>query len=101
MNSVNVFVETGKKKVFVGAVDWPGWSRGGKDEQKALQALVDYGPRYAQVLHGKDVEFQVPENTADLMVTERNPGNSTTDFGAPAVMLAADQEPIVQGEFER
>jgi hypothetical protein len=101
MNSVNAFVETGKKKVFAGAVDWPGWSRGGKDELKALQALVDYGPRYAQVLHGKDIEFQIPESTADLLVTERHPGNSTTDFGAPAVMLAADQEPIDQRELER
>jgi len=100
-NSVKVFVETGKKKVFTGAVDWPGWSRGGKEEQRALQALIDYGPRYAQVLHGKDIDFQIPESTADLMVIERHPGNSTTDFGAPAVMLAADQEPIDQLEFER
>lgn len=101
MNSVNVFVETGKKKVFVGAVDWPGWSRGGKDEQQALQALIDYGPRYAQVLQGKDIKLQVPSGTAALRVVERNPGNSTTDFGAPAVMLEADREPVDQMEFER
>ena len=25
MNSIKVFVETGKKKIFVGAVDWNGW----------------------------------------------------------------------------
>jgi hypothetical protein len=101
MISVKVFVETGKKKVFTGAVDWPGWSRGGKNEQKTLQALIDYGPRYAQVLHAKGIEFQIPESTADLMVTERHPGNSTTDFGAPAIMLEADKEPIDPVEYER
>ena len=101
MHSVKVFVETGKKKVFTGAIDWPGWSRGGKDEQKALQALIDYGPRYAQVLQGKDIDFQVPNGIENLIISERNPGNSTTDFGAPAVMLEADLEPINHLEFER
>jgi hypothetical protein len=101
MNSVNVFVETGKKKVFTGAVDWPGWSRGGKDEQKALQALIDYGLRYAQVLKNNAIDLTPPAGTADLIVIERVPGNSTTDFGAPAVMLAADAEPVDQVEYER
>ena len=101
MNTVNVFVETGKKKVFTGAVDWPGWSRGGKDEQQALQTFIDYGPRYAQVLKRVRIELSPPASTADLKVIERVPGNSTTDFGAPSVMLAADTEPIDQVGLER
>ena len=59
MNPIEVFVETGKKKTFAGAVDWPGWCRGGRDEAGALQALVDYGPRYARVLHGPGVHYPV------------------------------------------
>ena len=27
--TIRVFVETAQKKVFVSAVDWPGWSRAG------------------------------------------------------------------------
>jgi len=88
MNSIKVFVEIGKKRVFVGAVDWPGWCRSGRDEKTALQALIDYGPRYAQVLRSKEIEFQVPTDGSDLIVTERHDGNATTDFGAPAIMLA-------------
>jgi hypothetical protein len=101
MNSIKVFVEMGQKKVFAGAVDWPGWCRSGRDEKTALQAMVDYGPRYAQVLHLKEIEFQVPADASDLRVTERHAGNGTTDFGAPAVILDADREPMDRMEFER
>ena len=101
MNSIKVFVEIGKKRIFVGAVDWPGWSRSGRDEKTALQALMDYRPRYAQVLHSREIEFQVPTDASDLIVIERHAGNAATDFGAPAIMLDADREPIDRMEFER
>ena len=101
MNSINVFVEIGKKRIFVGAVDWPGWCRSTRDEKTALQALIDYGPRYAQVLHSREIEFQVPTDASDLIETERHDGNATTDFGAPAIVLDADREPIERMEFER
>lgn len=91
----------GKKRTFVGAVDWPGWCRSGRDEKTALQALVDYGPRYAQVLHSTEFDFQIPTEPSDLVVTERHDGNATTDFGAPAIILDADREPIGRVEFER
>ena len=101
MNSINVFVEVGKKRIFVGAVDWPGWCRSGRDEETALQALIDYALRYAQVLHCRGIEFQVPTDASDLIVTERHDGNTTTDFGAPAIKLDADREPIDRMELER
>ena len=85
MKSIKVFAEIGKKRVFADAVDWPGWCRNGRDEKTALQALVDYG--YAQVLHSREIEFQVPTDASVLIVTERHGGNATTDFGAPAIML--------------
>lgn len=101
MNSIKVFVEIGKRRVFVGAVDWPGWCRSGRDEKTALQALIDYGPRYAQVLHSREIDFQVPADSSDLVVTERHAGDATTDFGAPAIVLDGDREPIDRTEFER
>ena len=101
MNSIKVFVETGKKRIFIGAVDWPGLCRSARDEKMALQAVIDNGSRYAQVLHNKEIEFQVPNDASELIVTERHDGNSTTDFGAPAIILDVDREPIDQMEFER
>ena len=47
---MNIFIESGKKKVFVGAVEWPGWCRFGKDEPKALEAFLAYGERFANVI---------------------------------------------------
>jgi hypothetical protein len=101
MNSIKVFVEIGKRRVFVAAVAWPGWCRSGRDEKMALQALIDYGPRYAQVLHSTEIEFQVPTEPSELIVAERHDGNATTDFGAPAIVLDADREPLDRIESER
>lgn len=55
--AVAVYLEVGEKKTFAGALDWPGWCRSGKDEAAALQALFDYGPRYAKVLHTAKITF--------------------------------------------
>jgi hypothetical protein len=101
MNSIKVFLEIGNKKSFAGALDWPGWCRSGRDEKTALRTLIDYGPRYAQVLHRREIESQVPTDVSDLIVTERHAGNATTDFGAPGIMLDADREPVDRIEFER
>jgi hypothetical protein len=101
VNPTKAFLEVGKKRTFAGAVDWPGWCRSSRDEKMALQALIDYGPRYAQVLRNRDIEFQVPTDVADFVVTERHEGNATTDFGAPAISLQADSRPIDQPELER
>jgi hypothetical protein len=98
MNQLKVFLEIGKKKTFAGAVDWPGWCRSGKDEINAMQSLLDYAPRYAQVLAGSGLDFNPPDETAGLVVVERQPGNATTDFGAPDAILSSDQAEVNQTE---
>ena len=100
MTNIKVYLETGKKKVFASALDWPGWSRSGRDEKQALQTLLDYGPRYAQVLINSGLDFQLPVELAQLNILERYPGNSTTDFGAPAAVPEADSEPYRLDDFE-
>jgi len=100
MTPINVYIETGKKKVFTSAVDWPGWSRAGRDEDQALQVLFDYAPRYAGVLNYGGMDFQPPGELSHLTVTERHPGNSTTDFGAPAIIPDVDNEPFDIEVFE-
>ena len=47
--AIPVYLEVGEKRVFASAVDWPGWTRSGKDEDAALEKLAAYASRYAAV----------------------------------------------------
>jgi hypothetical protein len=100
MIPMNVYIETGKVKTFASAVDWPGWSRSGRDEDQALQALVDYGTRYAQVLESGEINFQLPQKPSEVTIVGRYAGNATTDFGSPAIIPDADRQPFDQQVFE-
>ena len=48
--AVAAYLEVGSRRVFAGAIEWPGWCRSGRDEETALRALVAYGPRYAAAI---------------------------------------------------
>ncbi len=89
-----VYVEVGDKRAFAGAIEWPGWCRTGRREDDALDLLLAYGTRYADVLAGSVRGFTVPRSRADLTVVERLTGDATTDFGAPSVAPAADERPL-------
>lgn len=89
------------KRTFAGAIDWPGWCRSGRDEQSALQALFEYGPRYARVLRPARLGFQAPAEASAFVVIERLKGNTTTDFGAPNIALASDAKSIGEAELQR
>jgi hypothetical protein len=100
-HEVDVYLEAGAKRTFAGALDWPGWSRSGKDEASALQALVDYAPRYAQVLRSGKFGFEAPTAVSSLATVERLKGNATTDFGAPGMIPAGDSRPVDEVELGR
>ncbi len=91
---IDVYLEVGKKRTFAGAIDWPGWCRSGRDESSALQALLDYAPRYARVLRIARFGFQPPASVSAFRLIERLSGDATTDFGAPGIALSADAAPI-------
>jgi hypothetical protein len=95
------YLEAGSRRVFAGALDWPGWCRGDRSEDGALQALVAYGPRYAAAIGPAARGLQAPTDTSALKVVERVKGNATTDFGAPAIQTASDQRPLDEPELER
>lgn len=97
---IDVYLEVGKKRTFAGAIDWPGWCRSGLDEESALQALVDYGPRYAKALQTGKVEFQSPADTSVFSIVERLKGNTTTDFGAPDIATSKDSKPVDNAELQ-
>jgi hypothetical protein len=90
--AVEVYLEMGAKRVFAGAVDWPGWSRSGKTEDVALETLAAYGARYADAVRAGGL--RPPARGSDLMVVERLKGDATTDFGAPGAAPDADRRPV-------
>jgi hypothetical protein len=98
---VAVALEVGKTRVFASALDWPGWSRSGRDEDAALASLLAYGPRYAAVMAGHVRGFRPPKTLAGLEVVERMRGDGSTDFGAPGQAAAAEGEPVTARELAR
>jgi hypothetical protein len=101
LNKIDVYLEVGKKRIFAGAIAWPGWCRSGRDETSTLQALFDYGPRYAHVLRTARLGFKALNDVSGLSVIERLEGNTTTDFGAPDIAPAGDSEPVNSVELQR
>jgi hypothetical protein len=101
MKPIDIVIETGQKRTFASALDWPGWSRSGKDEESALRTLLDYGPRYAHVLQHMNIEFQPPSDPSVFLITERSEGGSGTDFGAPEIPAEAEKGPLDSAELER
>jgi hypothetical protein len=96
-----VYLEVGQKKIFAGALDWPGWCRSARDEGAALATLAEYAQRYARIFSRTTIDFVPPADPATFTVVERLAGNSTTDFGAPDVAPARDAEPFDEAARER
>jgi hypothetical protein len=99
--TIDVYLEVGQKRTFAGALDWPGWCRRGSDEATALQALVDYGPRYARVFQRTALTFTPPDEVSAFNVVERLKGNDATDFGAANVAPTRDAEPFDDAALQR
>lgn len=96
-----IYLEIGQKKVFAVAVHWPGWCRFGQDEQLAVQRLIETAPRYARIAKQANLDFTVPDTTAQFDIVTRLDGNATTDFGAPDRPLTNDWDPLAAGELDR
>ncbi len=96
--TVPVYLESGRQRVFAGALEWPGWSRSGKDEKLALEALGSYAGRYAEVAQAAGLTLPA---VAGLQVVERLAGSATTDFGAPGAIPAHDTAPLSGPEARR
>jgi hypothetical protein len=100
-NKIGIYLEIGKKKVFAGAIDWPGWIRSGPDEQSAIQSLFEYTRRYQLAVGAAQPGFQAPSEAAEFFVVDRLEGNITTDFGAPEASPSQDKAPVNQAELLR
>ena len=95
---LSVVLETGDKRVFASAADWPGWSRSAKTDEAAIEALLTYAPRYSPVaaLAG----FQLPE-PIEFDVVERKEGGGGTDLGVPSRVTDADARKVSKSDAER
>ena len=97
---VDIAEETGAKKTFVWAIDWPGWCRSGKEAPLAIDALIDHGPRYAIV--AKAAGFDLGDVSAhDLLMVESVGGGSGTEFGVPSAITDLDRRPLSSNEAAR
>ena len=101
-DTLRVILEIGKKRrVVAGAMDWPGLDRWGTSEDEALDKLSTYHPRYAGVAEraGTGNAFA---RARDMMVVERVPGSSSTDFwGIAHVPSQIEGEVLSPADLER
>ncbi|HUS15334.1 MAG TPA: hypothetical protein VM536_09995 [Chloroflexia bacterium] len=100
-NQIKVYLEVGQKRTFAGALDWPGWARSGRDEDTALLALYEAGPRYARALSGSTLGFRTAVDVAHFTVVERLVGSASTDFGTPAATPSADVDAVDAAALQR
>ena len=98
---IAVTIETTPKKTFASAVDWPGWSRGAKSEELALEALASYAVRYAPIAGAAGADFPTVVEVADFEIAERKEGSAGTEFGVPSQPSDHDGRPLTVVDAER
>ena len=98
---IDVYLEVGSKRIFAGAIEWPGWCRSGKTPEAALEALLAYAPRYAKAVGRAGGPFTPPRSVDAFTVVEKLKGDATTDFGAPGVAPKADSRALAGKELAR
>jgi hypothetical protein len=95
MKSLRIYLETGKRWLFAGALDWPGWCRRDKGEEAAIDALLAYAERY-----NKSLGVAVPTGSVDV-VGRVETRSGMADFGAPGAVGPWDDEPLTRKELGR
>jgi len=90
----------GKKSVAF-ALDWPGWSRGAKTAEAAVELLESYRARYRPVAAGASMTAEF-DASGPLEIVEDRVGPGSTDFwGISFAPCAAETEPMDGAELER
>ena len=92
---------TKDKRSVVFGIDWPGWSRGARSAELALETLESYRGRYRPIadLAGMAREFDA---AGPLEVVEDRVGPGSVDFwGISFSPSAAEQGTMGEGELER
>jgi hypothetical protein len=103
---IRMVVERGPKgkKAVAYAVDWPGWSRGAKTPEVAVEALLAYHERYRSVLRaGKRARLREFDAAGDLELVEDRVGTGSTDFWGISFSPSAVEldDPMDAADLER
>src|SRR5580765_3433975 len=84
------------------SLDWPGWSRGAKTDELALETLESYRDRYRPItsLAGMAREFDA---AGPLEIVEDRVGTGSTDFWGISFSPSSTerQEPMSQADLDR
>jgi hypothetical protein len=96
-----VTIEHTPTKTFASAADWPGWSRSGKTEELAIEALAAHAPRYAAIASADHRRFASNPTLEDFEIVERNEGSAGTAYGVPSRPTALDARPTDADEATR
>jgi hypothetical protein len=100
--TIAVTVEAAPKKAFASAVEWPGWSRSGKTEDAAIDALADAAPRFAKAAKEAGMRFPAAAGDRDAYeVVERTGGGGGTEFGVPSAITDLDRRPVSKADAKR
>ena len=99
--TLTVVLEVAPKRAFASALDWPGWSRGAKTPDEALEALLAYAPRYAVVARRAKVSFRPPATVRGVDVVQRLTGGGGTEFGVPGEVARAEHDPMSTRDLKR
>jgi len=100
---VRTVIEHGpkEKKSVAFSIDWPGWSRGAKTPEQALEMLESYRERYRPVasLAGMAAEFNA---AGPLEIVEDRIGPGSTDFwGISYAASSTEHDPMDDAALER
>jgi hypothetical protein len=95
---IAIFLEAGTRRVFASALDWPGWARGGKTAELAVEALACYLPRYEPVARAAGL----PPPAGGLVIAERHDGVAkNADFGSLGEIAACERRPLAAADGAR
>ena len=100
---VRTVVERGPKgkRSVAFSLDWPGWNRGAKTPEVALETMEAYRRRYRQIadLAGMAREFDA---AGPLEVVEDRVGPGSTDFwGISFAPSSSEHGPLAEADLER
>ena len=101
--SVRMMIELGpkEKKSVAYAIDWPGWSRGAKTPDSAIDVLESYRQRYRPIaeIAGFESEFDA---AGPLIEIDRYAGTGSTDFwGISFAASPEERERMSEQQLER
>ena len=97
---IRLAIDSGEKRTFATAVDWPGWSRSGKTRDEALHRLLEYGARYKKSLGRAASTLTPPQSVDDLEVVATVSGDKNADYGVPHATVKPDLAPMSQAQLD-